>query len=89
MIYKEENDHIKTTKVLRQRVLPEVTFLNVKIKNERSKIRFYQYFGLFPETIFRVYKKLCMFYLQRYLKTVTMVSIKTLKHYKKLTHSQQ
>ena len=40
MIYKDENDHIKTTKVLRQRVLPEVTFLNVKIKNERSKIRF-------------------------------------------------
>ena len=26
-------------------------FFSVKIKNERSKLRFYKYFGLFPETI--------------------------------------
>ena len=32
------------------------SILNVKIKNERSKIRFYKYFGLFPNTIFKVYK---------------------------------
>ena len=30
--------------------------LNVKIKNERSKIRFYKYFGLFPNIIFKVHK---------------------------------
>ena len=34
----------------------EASFLNVKTKSEKSKIRFYQYFGLFPETIFKVYK---------------------------------
>ena len=36
-----------------QRVWSEAKFLMVN-KNERSKIRFYWYFGLFPETIFKV-----------------------------------
>ena len=34
-------------------------------------------------------KTLYILYLQYYLKTVTMVNIRTLKHYEKLAHSQK
>ena len=50
-------------------------------RNERSKIRFYWYFGLFPETILKIQKPvyLCFIYNVSW-KTISMVNIKKFKY---------
>ena len=53
-------------------------------KNERSKVRFYWYFGLLPETIFKVSKPVYALFTMLVKKTLSVVNIKALKHCKNL-----